>query len=111
MFTGLVFEKAEKGNGTRVKIFVTGSLGGLLTTSMANQVVKRRVQDKITKYFKESMFSATRCGFGVDLNPAIESWSLDLSGCGIKEFGKWREEFADLEALDLSNNELEVLPG
>jgi hypothetical protein len=249
--TGIVYEKAESGSATRVTIFVTGGLGGLLSTSMANRVVKRRVHDKISefhahfakgdgnwpddatsygfsdgdvkptegsekmleavqlktaqadaelgaavngmkqvttitatrairylrggvgwfflllglalagyvnvlarrqratceevfgvcvwdriepklyvrmsspiwglsgltlfrqthRYFKDSIFSDLRCGFGVDLDPVRHSWSLDLSGCGIEEVGEWREEFADIEVLDLSNNELDALPG
>jgi Leucine-rich repeat (LRR) protein len=51
------------------------------------------------------------CGFGVDLDPSRDGWELDASGCELGEMGGWREEYADLEVLDLSDNELAELPG
>ncbi|GMI25808.1 hypothetical protein TeGR_g2510 [Tetraparma gracilis] len=62
-------------------------------------------------YFKKGTTSRPSCGIGVDLNPDMAVWSLDLSWCGLEEFEKWREEYAGLEVLDLSNNELIELPG
>ena len=34
-----------------------------------------------------------------------------MSGCELDEFAEWKEEYADLEVLDLSGNELAKLPG
>jgi hypothetical protein len=68
-----------------------------------------RIEPKL--YFKGGLFAGGVCGFGVDQNPSEDTWRLDVSGCGLKEFGEWREEYAGLEALNLDGNELVELPG
>ncbi|GMI40457.1 hypothetical protein TeGR_g3449 [Tetraparma gracilis] len=62
-------------------------------------------------YFKNGLLADSTCGFGMDLNPNEDGWELDVSGCELKELGRWMEAFVGLEVLDLSNNELEKLPG
>ncbi|GMI33983.1 hypothetical protein TeGR_g12490 [Tetraparma gracilis] len=62
-------------------------------------------------YFKDSIFSGGMCGFGVDRDPNEDTWVLDVSRCGLEEFVEWKDEYADLEVLDLSDNELVELPG
>ncbi|GMI27605.1 hypothetical protein TeGR_g7377 [Tetraparma gracilis] len=62
------------------------------------------------EYFKNGVTAATVCGFGVNLNQGIDTWELDVSGCELEELGGWKEAFADLEVLDLSDNELAELP-
>ena len=46
----------------------------------------------------------------MDRNPNIDTWKLDVSGCGLEEFAAWTE-YGDLEVLDLSDNNLVELPG
>ncbi|GMI52414.1 hypothetical protein TeGR_g2961, partial [Tetraparma gracilis] len=62
-------------------------------------------------YFKGGLLADSTCGFGVDLNPNEDGWELDVSECELEELGRWREAFADLEVLDLRDNELAKLPG
>ncbi|GMI34434.1 hypothetical protein TeGR_g1892, partial [Tetraparma gracilis] len=62
------------------------------------------------EYFKNGIAAGGMCGFGVDQNPNKDAWVLDASGCGLEELGEWKEEYADLEVLDLSDNELVELP-
>ncbi|GMI27667.1 hypothetical protein TeGR_g2832 [Tetraparma gracilis] len=62
-------------------------------------------------YFKNGVTAATVCGFGVDLDPRIDAWELDVSGCELEELGGWKEAYADLEVLNAGDNELAELPG
>jgi hypothetical protein len=68
-----------------------------------------RMEPKL--YFKNGFLADSTCGFGMDLNPNQDGWELDASGCELEGLGGWREAYADLEVLDLSNNDLAKLPG
>jgi Leucine-rich repeat (LRR) protein len=68
-----------------------------------------RMEPKL--YFKDGLLAGSTCGFGVDKNQQEDGWELDASGCKLEELGGWKEAFADLEVLDLSDNELAELPG
>jgi Leucine-rich repeat (LRR) protein len=68
-----------------------------------------RMEPKL--YFKNGLLADSTCGFGVDKNPNEDVWELDVGGCELEELGEWREAFADLEVLDLRDNELAELPG
>jgi hypothetical protein len=63
------------------------------------------------RYFKDGLLGGTMCGFGVEEDPRQEAWELDASGCELGEIEGWREEYANLEVLDLSDNDLVELPG
>ncbi|GMI39661.1 hypothetical protein TeGR_g11879 [Tetraparma gracilis] len=67
-----------------------------------------RIEPKL--YFRDGLLGGTMCGFGVAQNPNEVSWKLDVSGCGLEELGAWRKEYADLDVLDLSDNDLVELP-
>jgi hypothetical protein len=67
-----------------------------------------RMEPKL--YFKDGLLADSTCGFGVDQNPNEDGWELDVSGCELEELGGWKDPFADLEVLDVSNNELAELP-
>jgi hypothetical protein len=63
------------------------------------------------RYFKNGVTAAPLCGFGIDLDPVLDTWELDVSACGLDSLEAWREPYSDLEVLDLSDNELSELPG
>jgi Leucine-rich repeat (LRR) protein len=68
-----------------------------------------RLEPKL--YLKGGLLAGSMCGFGVDQHLNKDTWQLDVSRCGVEKFEEWRIEYADLEVLDLSNNELAELPG
>ncbi|GMI51515.1 hypothetical protein TeGR_g1888 [Tetraparma gracilis] len=82
----------------------------VVQTSNANFLAKFLDWKLMELYFKDGLLSGATCGLGVDQSPSRDTWELDVNWCGVKTLGEWRMEYADLEVLDLSNNELVELP-
>ncbi|GMH78359.1 hypothetical protein TrLO_g9996 [Triparma laevis f. longispina] len=79
---------------------------------LCNELFGECVWSKVDKlYFKDGLMEGAVCGMGV--TGSRRTWELNVRGCRLKELGglsEWREEYAYLEEINLSSNELTELP-